>query len=134
MRRLPHVTGVGAPVTSRDGTAVTVTVTLQRKADSGDVGPLLAATSAVQHRYPALRVEQAGDLSLNKAVNDRVDQDLSAAAGFSLPVTLLILLVAFGAIVAAGVPVLLALSAVASATGLSRWPRTSSRTRAAPPA
>ncbi len=119
MRHLPHVTGVGAPVTSHDGTAETVTVTLQRKADSGDVGPLLAATSAVQHRHPALRVEQAGDLSLNKAVNDRVNQDLSAAAGFSLPITLVILLIAFGAIVAAGAPVLLALSAVASATGLS---------------
>ena len=44
---------------------------------------------------------------------------LSAAATFSLPVTLVILLVAFGAIVAAGVPILLALSAVGAATGLS---------------
>ena len=39
--------------------------------------------------------------------------------GLSLPVTLIILLIAFGAIIAAGVPVLLALSAVGSATGLA---------------
>ena len=87
--------------------------------------PLLAATSAVQHRYPALRVEQAGDLSLNKAVNDRVNQDLSAAAGFSLPITLLILLIAFGAIVAAGAAG--AAGAVRGRRrppGCRRWPRT----------
>ena len=46
-------------------------------------------------------------------------QDLSAAATYSLPVTLVIMLIAFGAIVAAGVPLLLALSAVGAATGLS---------------
>ena len=56
---------------------------------------------------------------MNYAVNKQVADDLSAAATFSLPVTLLILLVAFGAIVAAGVPMLLALSAVGAATGLS---------------
>jgi hypothetical protein len=37
----------------------------------------------------------------------------------SLPVTLLILIIAFGALIAAGVPVLLALSSVAAAMGLS---------------
>src|SRR5947199_62986 len=50
---------------------------------------------------------------------DRVGGDLSAAATYSLPVTLVIMLIAFGAIIAAGVPVLLALSAVGAATGLS---------------
>ena len=65
-----------------------------------------------------MRVEQVGSISMNDAVNNQVADDLSSAATFSLPVTLLILLVAFGAIVAAGVPILLALSAVGAATGL----------------
>lgn len=116
MRQLPQVASVASPVTSRDGTAMALEVTLRHDAD---VKPLLDATKAVQARYPGLRVEEVGSASLNQAVNDQVGQDLSSAAGISLPVTLLILLVAFGAIVAAGVPVLLALSAVASATGLS---------------
>jgi RND superfamily putative drug exporter len=95
---------------------MTVQVTLERDAD---VAPLLAATAATQRDYPALRVEEVGSASMDKAVNDQVGSDLSAAATYSLPVTLGILLVAFGAIVAAGVPVLLALSAVGTATGLT---------------
>src|SRR6185312_5351668 len=78
-----------------------------------------AATATVQREFPALRVEEVGSVSLNDAVNSQVANDLSAAATFSLPVTLLIMLIAFGAIIAAGVPILLALSAVGAATGLS---------------
>jgi RND superfamily putative drug exporter len=117
MATLPGVASVAAPVTSHDHRAVVVTITLRPKTESVD--GLLAATSGVQRANPSLRVEQVGDISMNDAVNSQVGKDLGAAATFSLPVTLLILLVAFGAIVAAGVPVLLALSAVGSATGLS---------------
>jgi RND superfamily putative drug exporter len=117
LRKLPSVTDVAAPITSKDGTALLVAATL--KHDTDDAKPLLDATAAVQKHYPQLRVEESGSVSMNQAVNDQVGSDLGAAATFSLPVTILILLIAFGAIVAAGVPVLLALSAVGSATGLS---------------
>jgi RND superfamily putative drug exporter len=116
MSRLPEVARVGQPATSPDHAAVTVEVTLRNDAE---VAPLVDTTKLVQHDFPALRVEEVGGESLNAAVNDQVASDLSAAATFSLPVTLVILLVAFGAIVAAGVPILLALSAVGAATGLS---------------
>jgi putative drug exporter of the RND superfamily len=121
MAALPEVAKVDAPVTAKNGTAVLVEVTLRGDPDkAGDhVDPLLATTAETQHAFPALRVEQAGSASLNNAVDDQVSSDLGAAADFSLPVTLVILLIAFGAILAAGVPVLLALSAVGSATGLS---------------
>src|ERR1700759_695634 len=69
--------------------------------------------------FPNLRVEEVGAASLDKGANDQVGKDLGTEAIYSLPVTLVILLVAFGAIIAAGVPVLLALSAVGTATGLS---------------
>ncbi|MGN6607660.1 MAG: MMPL family transporter [Jatrophihabitans sp.] len=116
MRTLPEVASVSRPVTSPDGSAALVQVTLVKDAK---VAPLVSATAAVQRQFPALRVEQVGGRSLDDAVNAQVGDDLSAAASFSLPVTLAILLVAFGAIIAAGVPVLLALSAVGAATGLS---------------
>ncbi len=80
---------------------------------------MVDTTKSVQQDFPALRIEEVGGQSMNAAVNDQVASDLSAAATFSLPVTLVILLIAFGAIVAAGVPILLALSAVGAATGLS---------------
>ena len=118
---LPEVASVSAPTTSKDGSALLVDVTMRGDPEdaSDHVGPLLDATAAVQHDYPSLRVEQAGDASLDSAINDQVSEDLGAAADFSLPITLIILLVAFGAIVAAGVPVLLALSSVGAATGLA---------------
>jgi RND superfamily putative drug exporter len=116
MHTFKQVAAVSAPVSSKDGQAMTVSVTLRHDAD---VKPLLKATKAVQARYPGIRVEEVGSTSLNDAVNDQVATDLSSAATISLPVTLVILLVAFGAIIAAGVPLLLALSAVGTATGLS---------------
>lgn len=116
MRQLPEVTAVGTPIASPRGDALTIQVTLKKDAEAK---PLLAATSAVQKQFPGLRVEQVGSVSLDAAINDQVAKDLSAAGTFSLPVTLVILLVAFGAIVAAGVPILLALSAVGAATGLT---------------
>ncbi|HEU5265235.1 MAG TPA: MMPL family transporter [Jatrophihabitans sp.] len=116
MRHLPEVATVGAPATAPERSAMTLQVTLHKDAD---VARLQDATGAVQRDYPALRIEEVGSTSLNDAINTQVADDLSSAATFSLPVTLLILLIAFGAIVAAGVPILLALSAVASATGLA---------------
>jgi RND superfamily putative drug exporter len=116
MRRLPQVTHVSAALASPDGRAMTVQATLAKDADTA---PLLDTTRAVQKAFPALRIEEVGSASLDAAVNDQVAQDLSSAATFSLPVTLVIMLIAFGAIVAAGVPIVLALSAVGAATGLS---------------
>jgi RND superfamily putative drug exporter len=116
MRPQQAVTAVGEPVTAPDGSAMTVQVTVR---DNADVAPLLAVTKDVQREHPGLRVEEVGSISLDDAVSKQVGDDLSAAATFSLPVTLVILLVAFGAIVAAGVPILLALSAVGAATGLT---------------
>ncbi|MHA3702172.1 MMPL family transporter [Jatrophihabitans sp. YIM 134969] len=116
MTATPGVAAVSPPVTSPDGSAVVVGVTLRTGAD---VAALQAVTTTVQRDHPELRIEQAGSESVNAAVEDQVASDLSSAGVISLPVTLLILLVAFGAVVAAGVPVLLALSAVGAGTGLS---------------
>jgi RND superfamily putative drug exporter len=121
MTALPDVASVAAPVAAKNGSALLVAVTMRGDAETADdrVSTLLHATSDVQRSYPALRVEEVGAASLNKGVNAQVSSDLSAAAKYSLPVTLVILMVAFGAIIAAGVPVLLALSAVGAATGLA---------------
>ena len=121
MRSLADVSAVAAPVRSKDGTTLLVDVTMSGDAETAQdrVTTLLDTTASVQRAFPALRVEEVGGASIQRGVNAQVGSDLSAAARYSLPVTLLILLIAFGAIIAAGVPVLLALSAVGSATGLA---------------
>ncbi len=86
------------------------------------VDAALAATAAAQRRHPEMRIEQFGDASANKALEAVFGDDLKKAETTSLPVTLIILVLAFGALVAALVPLLLAFSAVLATLGLLALP------------
>jgi uncharacterized membrane protein YdfJ with MMPL/SSD domain len=105
---------------SRDGRSALVTFELRGDDDATQarVGATLAATAAAQRAHPQLRVEQFGDASSEKALNHAMDKDFKRAEFLSLPITLLILIVAFGALVAAGLPLVLALTAVMGTIGL----------------
>ena len=63
-------------------------------------------------------VGQFGEASANVALSDAFAKDFQKAEKLSLPITLLILLLAFGSLVAAGVPLLLGITAVMAALGL----------------
>ena len=86
------------------------------------VKPVEAAVVAQQKSHPGFTVEEFGGASANTAIDDRVQADLHKAETLSLPITLIILVFVFGAIVAAGIPVLLALTAVMAAIGLVALP------------
>jgi len=73
----------------------------------------------VQQAHPKLTVAEFGEASGTHALNETTGKDFSRAEHLSVPATFAILLLAFGAFVAAGVPVLLALSAVLASVGLS---------------
>jgi RND superfamily putative drug exporter len=60
-----------------------------------------------------------GDLSINKEFNDISEEDLSRAEKYSLPLTIIVLIVVFGALVAAGIPLLLAAVSIVVALGLT---------------
>ncbi|MQY06326.1 MMPL family transporter [Actinomadura macrotermitis] len=80
-----------------------------------------AAVRAVEDaaaRHPAVRFAQAGDKSLSDAVNDGIKDDMQRAEYFSLPLTVVILLLVFGSLVAAGIPLLLAVTTMLTAFGL----------------
>jgi uncharacterized membrane protein YdfJ with MMPL/SSD domain len=76
------------------------------------------AVAAVGRAHPQLTIEETGDISANDAQHRLNDNDLKRAEILSIPVTLLVLLFAFGGLVAALVPLVLALTAVAAAFGL----------------
>ncbi|MFL5908501.1 MAG: MMPL family transporter [Solirubrobacterales bacterium] len=82
------------------------------------VKPAVAAVAGVQQAHPGFTVGEFGDASTNQQLNKVVTDDFGKALKTSLPVTLIILLIAFGALVAAGVPLLLALTAVAATIGI----------------
>jgi RND superfamily putative drug exporter len=76
-----------------------------------------AAVGTVAARHPGVRLAQAGDLSVADAVDKSIKEDIGRSETRSLPLTLLILLVVFGSLVAAAVPVLLAGTTVLAAFG-----------------
>jgi putative drug exporter of the RND superfamily len=100
---------------SRDRHAVLVAGTVRRPVD---IAAMHEAVLAVGRDHPEVTVEQTGDITASDARDRAINGDLHRAEILSVPVTLFVLLFAFGAIVAALVPVLLALTAVAAAFGL----------------
>ena len=86
------------------------------------VEPVLAAVAGVQAAHRDVFVGEFGTASANKALSKAFEDDFKKAETLSLPITLLILVLAFGALVAAGVPLLLGLSAVMAALGLVALP------------
>jgi RND superfamily putative drug exporter len=77
-----------------------------------------ATIAAAARAHPDVTIAETGDISADDARNRSVDRDLHRAELLSIPVTLVVLVFAFGSLVAALVPVLLALSAVAAGLGL----------------
>jgi uncharacterized membrane protein YdfJ with MMPL/SSD domain len=125
--RTPHVREIESPYAkgnqgqiARDGRSALVTFTIPGDDDvaKARVGATLATTAAAQQAHPQLRIEQFGGASADKALSKSFDDDFQKAETLSLPITLLILVVAFGALIAAGVPLLLGLTAVAATIGL----------------
>jgi RND superfamily putative drug exporter len=122
----PHVTDVRTPfgaggrsLVSKDGHAALVTFQLD-VGDDGvhEVAPVLEKVETVAARHPHLQIAESGDASLVRDVQDHSDQNMQQSRLYSFGLTLAILVVAFGGLLIAGVPVLLAFSAVAAATGL----------------
>jgi RND superfamily putative drug exporter len=125
---LPEVDSVGRLVRSDDGRSAMLPLVLDVDGATGTAAEDVAdtrieavqdATAAVARDHPEMRIAGVGDASINHAINATVASDFERAEMLSLPVTLGILLLTFGALFAAGVPVLLALSAVATSIGLA---------------
>ncbi|MGY1609119.1 MMPL family transporter [Geodermatophilus sp. SYSU D00700] len=125
LRRTPEVTGVvspldGAPLVSADARSALVTFDVAGdREDAAEQLPAIAgALAAVADRHEDVRVEQFGDTSADLALGEVLDADFRRAELLSIPITLVVLLVTFGAVVAALVPLVFALTAFVAALGL----------------
>src|SRR4051812_42881771 len=87
-----------------------------------DVVPIEAAITRLQAAHPGITIGEFGDASVDEQLNEQVGKDFAKAGVFSLPITLLVLVIAFGALIAAGLPLLLGLTAVAATIGLAALP------------
>jgi uncharacterized membrane protein YdfJ with MMPL/SSD domain len=94
----------------------------EKKTAADKLGPVLKSVADAQRAHPGFFVGEFGGASAAKAVDTAFADDLKSAGVFSIPLTLIILVVAFGALVAAGIPLLLALTAVFTTFGLVALP------------
>jgi RND superfamily putative drug exporter len=127
--KIPYVENVKSPLrgesaVSEDGHAALIDFDVAGDSNEAKdrIDPVLAAVATAQRRHPDLAVEEIGDASANKAINEVFGDDLAQAGELSLPVTLILLLITFGTLVAASVPLWIGLSAVAATLGLVNLP------------
>ena len=125
LSQVQYVKNVQSPLTgdsevSADGHAALVGFEIAGDSTEAKdrVDPTLAAVAAAQTKHPDLQIEQFGDASANKAVNSVISDDLAKAGMLSLPITLIILIITFGTLVAAGLPLLIGITSVMAALGL----------------
>ncbi len=111
--------GGSADLISPDEHSVLVPIELSGPPDDAAdvIDPVVASVADVQAANPDFYVGSFGE-STNKALQASFKDDLKTAGLYSIPLTLLILLVAFGALVAAGIPLLLGLTAVLGTLGI----------------
>ncbi|NUR76190.1 MAG: MMPL family transporter [Thermoleophilia bacterium] len=81
--------------------------------------PILTTVAKVQKRHPKVYVAEFGKASSDHALEKSIGKDFKRAEISTVPLTIAILLIAFGAMVAAGLPVLLAFSGVLATLGLA---------------
>ncbi|MFF0668922.1 MMPL family transporter [Streptomyces tendae] len=118
------VTGITSPydakTISKDGRSALVQFDMRGEADTAGerVEPVLKAVEGVQKEHGSLRIEEIGGASMMKTFDDAFGDDFKKAEYSAVPVALGILLVAFGALVAALVPVALAITAIIATMGL----------------
>ena len=117
----------GQALVSADGRSALVTFKVPGDHAKQDqtVAPAQRAVAAVQAAHPGLLVQETGGATVDRAVSQALGNDFRKAELTSVPVTLILLVLVFGALIAAGIPVLLAISAVMTAISLlaipSRW-------------
>ena len=114
----PAVAAQGAQLASADGTTILIPAPLV-----GELGDLADGYASYEEALAsaetdAIQVLSVGDLSTSETFNTIAEEDLLRAEIIGIPIALIILILVFGALVAAFIPIILALAGIAIALGL----------------
>ncbi|MBE1490188.1 MMPL family transporter [Plantactinospora soyae] len=107
-------TGGERALRSTDGRSALVVIDLAGTEDQVDDAAAAIEESYVGSRGP-LTVEVGGGYAIDNAIGEQLSDDLVNAEILAVPATLVLLLLVFGGIVAAGLPLIIALVAVVGA-------------------
>ena len=124
LSKVAVVRNVQAPKIADDRHAVLIDFDISGNKDTAAdrLDPVLTSVGDAGKAHPSFFVGEFGGASAAKGVDSAFADDLKSAGVYSIPLTLIILVVAFGALVAAGIPLLLALTAIFATFGLAALP------------
>ncbi|HLI52024.1 MAG TPA: MMPL family transporter, partial [Thermomicrobiaceae bacterium] len=119
-----QASAIGSPaaasMVSADHKATIIPVTFSKKQDDVTKAQTTSYLDTVDGESSgAIKVATVGNLSINQTFNDISSKDLQKAEVVGVPAALIILIVVFGALVAAGVPLILSVVAIVTALGLT---------------
>jgi uncharacterized membrane protein YdfJ with MMPL/SSD domain len=121
----PVVTNVVSPLgksgqVSKDGHSALVQFDIKGDPDTATdrIDPVVAAVNKVSDAHKDVSIGEFGSASVDKELTKSQSAEQNRSQMLSLGVTLLILLITFGALLAAAVPVVLAMTAVLGTMGL----------------
>jgi len=108
-----------AGVLSPDGSTVQVVGNIpgERPTIEQKLLPVPAIVEKVRSALPSAQVHVISSTFINRDINQLINDELDGSLRFTVPITFLILLVAFGAIVASVIPLLLAITSLAAGYG-----------------
>src|SRR5215211_2608446 len=115
----PFVVSPDAGLLSPDGSTVQVVgnVPGERDVVRQKLAPVPAIVDGVRASLPNARVHVISSTFINDDITSLINEELDGSLRLTIPVTFLILLAAFGAIVASVIPLLLAITSLAAAYG-----------------
>jgi uncharacterized membrane protein YdfJ with MMPL/SSD domain len=116
----PYATAPSVGFFASDLTSVRIVGQIQGESSALETRTqaLAPVITSIEAAFPAYQIHAIGNTLINDQINAVVSSDLDGSLKISLPLTFLILLVAFGAAVAALVPLVLAISALLAAFGV----------------
>ncbi len=80
--------------------------------------PVLPIVDATRAAHPEFTVHAIGNTFINDDINRLISEGLDESLKLTIPLTMIILLVAFGAVVASVVPLVLAITSIVAALGI----------------
>jgi uncharacterized membrane protein YdfJ with MMPL/SSD domain len=115
----PFVAGPKSGLISPDGTTVQVVGNIpgERPVVEQKLVPVPALIDAARSRLPTAQIHLISSTYINRDITGLINDELDGSLRFTVPITFAILLIAFGAIVGAIVPLLLAATSLAAAYG-----------------
>ena len=127
LRALPEVASVesyydtgAAAMLSSDEHVVLARVELVKEGEAKDnIGPILDAVHAAADEAGDFEISIAGNTSLNKEINEIVEEDFKQIMLITMVLGLGILLIVFRAVVAALIPLVLAIGSIFTATAIA---------------